>query len=315
MNPPFEPEPWLIAGPTGVGKSAFAVALARQVGGEIVCADAFQIYQGLPVLTAQPTAEEQAAIPHHLFGHLPPTESCDVLRWLDAAESVVRAIQARGRRAILVGGTGLYFRAFTHGLDPLPPVNPELRTQLSQWTLGQQIDRLRELDPDCLEVLDLQNPRRVQRALEIVWTSGRPLASHRRSWAAPARRPFAGVVLSRERSILRARIIRNVDALLAGGAVEEVRCFLEKSKDLSVPLTVTQAIGFSPIAEMLRGGMDFAACRARIIQQTHAYAKRQETWFRRETSCQNWQRLEAGADGEFPRINLAVKADTAKKPG
>lgn len=301
MTPPG-PDPILIAGPTGVGKSSFAVALAQQVGGEIICADAFQIYRGMAILTAQPTREQRMAVSHYLYGELAPDEPCDVNRWLEMVNSKVRAIQSRGRHPLLVGGTGLYFKAFTHGLDPLPATDPDLRRELSEIPLADQTERLRSLDPSSLHHLDVRNPRRVQRALEIVLTTGRPLAESRRRWQGEAQRSFHGFLLRRERRVLHERIEHNVQAMLTGGAVDEVRAILDHVPASSGRFTAGQAIGFQEIAAWLRGEIDLETCRETILRQTRAYAKRQETWFRRE---KDWQVLAADAEGEFPLGNLS----------
>lgn len=316
MTPPG-PDPILIAGPTGVGKSSFAVALALQVGGEIVCADAFQIYRGLAILTAQPTPAQRAAVPHHLYGSRTPGEPCDVHRWVGWADAIVRDIQARQRCPILVGGTGLYFKAFTHGLDAIPPTEPALRAELAGLSLTAQIEKLRALDPAALDQIDQRNPRRVQRALEIILTTGRPLAAFRQSWQRSPRLVYQGLLLQRDRPELHERIEKNVTALLHDGAIEEVQRLLPLGSDEASSTTPSanstgsgfrQAIGFRHIEALLRGEIDRETCWQSILQDTRAYARRQKTWFRRE---KDWLTLRPSAEGEF---SVEIPGHRRKEP-
>jgi tRNA dimethylallyltransferase len=274
-----QPElPILIAGPTGSGKSAFAVELALRVGGEIICADALQIYAGLAVLTAQPGAADLAAVPHHLYGETPPTESRDVVHWLRDAETKVADISRKGNTPLLVGGTGLYLKAFSHGLDSTPGAEPDLRNELEALSLQELTRRLVLADPAAPGLIDLRNPRRVQRALEIVLTSGRPLADFRSAWSGAGRPLGTAVWLQRERSDLHKRIAANVDQILSGGAIEEVRT-LRRS---AVGITASGAIGLTEIGDLLDGRCSLPECREAIFHATCQYARRQETWFRRQ---------------------------------
>jgi tRNA dimethylallyltransferase len=270
--------PILVAGPTGSGKTSFAVALANRVGGEIVCADAFQVYQGMSVLTAQPRAEEQNGVVHHLFGCINPSQPFDVADWLGRVTSIVQQVTERGLTPILVGGTGLYLKAFTHGLDPSPPSDPALRTELEKLPLAGLCARLAEADPSAMDAVDLKNPRRVQRALEVVLLSGKPLASFRSAWSKPSRPLASAVWLHRERQDLHQRIAANVIRTLSSGAVEEVKSLREKIKGLPAG----RAIGFKEISSWLDGHCDFDECRDRMITASRQYARRQETWFRRQ---------------------------------
>ena len=185
-----------MTGPTGVGKSSLAVALAERLDGEILGADAFQIYAGLPVLTAQPPPEQLAAIPHHLVGFLDLSENFDAARYAKAAREALAAIQSRGKLPILVGGTGLYLKALTHGLAEMPPLDPKLRVRISSLTLEAAVAELGKADFEALGKIDLKNPVRVRRALEIVLQTGRPLADSRGAWSHDSQE-FRGVVLVR----------------------------------------------------------------------------------------------------------------------
>ena len=262
-----------MTGPTGVGKSSLAVALAGRLDGEILGADAFQIYAGLPVLTAQATPEQRAAVPHHLVGFLDLRENFDAARYAKAAREAIAAIQSRGKLPILVGGTGLYLKALTHGLAEMPPLDPELRARISSMTLESAIEELGIIDPACLETIDLKNPVRVRRALEIVLQTGRPLADSRETWKNPSNE-FRGLVLVREREDLRARIEANVAQMLAGGAIEEVRHAARAGDG------ARRAIGFRDIEDFLAGKTSLDTCREAIVTATRRYAKRQLTWCR-----------------------------------
>ena len=274
-----------MTGPTGVGKSSFAVALARRIGGEIAGADAFQIYDGLPVLTAQPDSSQRAAVPHHLIGFLDLRENFDAARFVRAARDVIADIQSREKIPILVGGTGLYLKALTHGLAEMPTVDPALRERVSGLNLPEAIDELRAADPTAPLQIDLRNPVRVRRALEIVLQTGRPLAESRGQWSRP-NHEFRGLVLIRDRDELRARIKVNVEAMLAGGAVEEVRRAVQAGPG------ARRAIGFREIEDFLAGRISESECREAITTATWQYAKRQRTWCRTQF--------------EFPELDLTA---------
>ncbi|MEI6491438.1 MAG: tRNA (adenosine(37)-N6)-dimethylallyltransferase MiaA [Verrucomicrobiota bacterium] len=268
-----------MTGPTGVGKSAFAVALAEKIQGEIVGADAFQIYSGLPILTAQPGPDLLARVPHHLIGILGLDDSCDAARYAGLASQAIREIQSRGRTPILAGGTGLYLKALTHGLAELPPVDPALRKALSEMELPEALARLRKADAGVQ--IDEKNPVRVRRALEIVLSTGKPLAASRTNWNSVCN-DFGGILL--ERSDLRERIAANVDAMFSQGAIEEVL------RAGIVGPGASRAIGFREIQELIAGRMTRLECRDWIITATRRYAKRQLTWCRHQFN--------------FPAINL-----------
>lgn len=262
-----------MTGPTGVGKSAFALELARRLDGEIVGADAFQIYAGLPVLTAQPTPAQRGAVPHHLTGFLDLSENFDAARYARAARECLSHIHSLGKLPILVGGTGLYIKALTHGLAEMPPVDPVLRARISAMPLPEALAALRESDPDAPAQIDIRNRVRVHRALEIVLQTSLPFAESRRNWSQPANE-FRGLVLHRPREELHARIHSNVDAMLDGGAIEEVR------RASNAGPGARRAIGFSAIENLLAGRTTASACRESIVTATRQYAKRQLTWCR-----------------------------------
>lgn len=262
-----------MTGPTGVGKSSLAVALAERLDGEILGADAFQIYAGLPVLTAQPTPEQLAAVPHHLFGFLDLRENFNAARFVQVAREQMAEIISRGKLPILVGGTGLYLKALTHGLAEMPPVDPTQRERISSLTVEAATEELSKADPEALKQIDLKNPVRVRRALEIVLQTQRPLAESRGAWSRESSE-FRGLILTREREDLRARIEANVAQMLAGGAIEEVRSAGQAGEG------ARRAIGFRDIEDFLAGKTSLDACREAIATATKRYAKRQLTWCR-----------------------------------
>ncbi len=291
---------FFIAGPTAVGKTSVAVAVAEACGGEIVGADAFQIYAGLDWLTAKPSPEELARVPHHLVGIAPLGEPYNVARYLEAALAAIAGILARGKLPVVAGGTGLYLRALTRGLSDAPPSSPELRDTLTATPLPELVARLASLDPAAAATIDLKNPRRVVRALEVVILSGKPFASFRQEWE---RSPeFAGVLLERPREELNRRIDERVVAMFRQGVVQEVADAAAANEKAEC-----EAIGWNEIRALLRGEMRETDCIAAIQQATRQYAKRQMTWFRKEPMFVPVA-LGADADGAARTLELAKLA-------
>lgn len=271
--------PFFLVGPTASGKSALAAALAARVGGEIVNADAFQLYQGMDLLTAKPTAEEQAQVPHHLYGVLPLTEACDAQQYAALAQGVIADIQSRGRIPIVVGGSGLYIKALTHGLAPLPAPDPDIRAQVNALSAEEARAQLLALDPAAGANVPLANPRYVSRALEICLQTGRPQSELRQTFA-QAEAAGPGAVLSWEREALYARINERALAMLRQGLLAEVAALPELGP------TAEKAIGLREMQAHLRGELSLDAAVEQLQQATRRYAKRQTTWFRRETWMQ-----------------------------
>jgi len=267
---------FFIAGPTASGKSDAAVAVAEACGGEIVNADAAQVYRGLDILTAKPSAELLARAPHHLVGTVELVESFHVARYRESATLAIDGILGRNRLPVVVGGSGMYLRALTRGLSDAPPSEPELRAELNAAPLAELLARLEKLDPAAAAAVDRKNPRRVVRALEVAMLSGKPFSSFRQEWReSPA---FHGVLLERPREELYERIDRRTDAMFEQGVVEEVRAAVAGG----IGPTAGQILGLRPIQALLRGELTKGECIAAIRQSTRHYAKRQMTWFRRE---------------------------------
>ena len=268
---------FFLAGPTAVGKTEAALAVAEACNGEIVGADAFQVYRGLDLLTAKPLPEDLARVPHHLIGTVPLAEDFNVARYLEATRAAIAEIRSRGKLPIVAGGTGLYFRALTRGLSDIPPADEALRRELESVPLPELLARLQTLDPEAAAVIDAKNPRRVLRAVEVCLLSGKPFSSFRQEWQ---REPFFhGVLLERSREELYGRIDRRTLMMFDEGVVEEVRTALAAGE---VSATAQQVIGWREITALLRGESSQAQAIAAIQQATRQYAKRQLTWFRRE---------------------------------
>ena len=273
------PQPYYICGPTASGKSSLALEMAAKLDGEIVNADAFQLYQGLEIVSAAPSAHELASWPHHLYGVLEPTESADAQLYVQLAKPVIEEIQARGKTPIITGGSGLYLKFLTHGAAPLPTADTALRAEMAARTLEDLVAELESLDPVEASRTALQNRRFVSRALEICLLSGQKTSDLRDGWekqTATISSQLHGLVIQRSRAALHARIARRTREMLNGGALEEVAALANVSTNCE------KAIGFREIRSLLAGEMDRATCEELINAATRQYAKRQETWFRRE---------------------------------
>ena len=253
--------------------------MAAQLDGEIVNADAFQLYQGLEIVSAAPTSEERAQVPHHLYGVLDPSLAADAGTYLRLARPVIEDIQARGKTPIVTGGSGLYLKFLTHGPAPLPTGDATLRAELDATPLDELVARLRALDPVEAARTALQNRRFVSRALEICLLSGQKASDLRDGWESQTAQLAAqlrGYVIQRDRCDLHARIAQRTRAMLGGGAIGEVAALTHISANCE------KAIGVREIRALLAGEIDRATCEELINAATRQYAKRQESWFRRE---------------------------------
>jgi len=270
------PRTFFIVGPTAAGKSELAADVAHEIGAEIVSADAFQIYRGLNLLTAKPDAATLAKAPHHLIGTVPLHEEMNAEKFRTAALRAIEEIHSREKMAIVVGGSGLYIKALTHGLAVLPQVDPELRAKLNAMMIDELRSQLMQLDPETARKIDRKNRRRLVRALEICIATGKRTSEQRRKWAV-ADSP-SGVFAFRDRDELYTRINNRVEAMFENGVIEEVRAIE------AVSLTASQMIGWREIHQLLAAKMSILQCVAAIQQATRRYAKRQLTWFRRQTN-------------------------------
>lgn len=283
---------WLIAGPTASGKSALALTLAEAVGGEIVNADSMQLYAGLRVLTAGPAADELTRAPHHLFGTVDPAEAWSVGRWQRAANAVLAGIAARGRDAVVVGGTGLYFRALTHGLAEIPTVAADLRraTGVDYESMGEAAFRARlaKTDPAAAARIAPGDRQRLSRAWEVYAATGRSLSDHQATaeGALPAS-AWRAIALDPPRAALYARCDARLEAMVDAGALDEVRALMARGLDPDLP--AMKAVGVREFMAHLRGEIALDAAIAAAQQETRRYAKRQATWMRGQ--MKDWPRL------------------------
>ena len=271
--------PYYICGPTASGKSSLALRMAEELNGEIVNADAFQLYRGLEIVSAAPSADEFRLAPHHLYGVLDAGEAADAQRYVNLARPVISEIQGRGKVPIITGGSGLYLKFLTHGAAPLPTADAALRAEMDTRPLEDLVSELTQLDPLEASRTALQNRRFVSRALEICILSGHKASDLRDQWAsktAEISSQLRGIVIQRSRPDLHARIAMRTRAMLDGGALDEVAALDRVSTNCE------KAIGFREIRALLSGEIDRPTCEELINAATRQYAKRQETWFRRE---------------------------------
>ena len=305
-------QPILLAGPTAVGKSEIALLLAEKIGGEIISVDSMQVYRGLDIGTAKPSAQERARVPHHLIDVIELTEPFNAAQFIKLANEAVSKVRQRGHVPILCGGTGLYFKAFLEGLGHAPPGNTELRAQLAAIPLPELLRELAARDPKTYESIDRQNLRRVIRAVEVIRLTGKPFSQQRARSSAECRigttqgtDPSGSVQsaecrvqsaegafgLSRSLEDLRSRIDARVDEMFRRGLVAETAELLKQG--LAENKTAMQALGYRQVAEHLRGERSLPETIELVKIRTRQFAKRQMTWFRRQAQLR-W--LEVGAN-------------------
>ena len=274
--------PFFLVGPTAVGKTALAIELAEQFDAEIVNADAFQVYRGLDVLTAKPDAEAQRRVRHHLLSQISLFETMSAASFRELARAALSDVHSRKKNAIVVGGSGLYLKAITHGFDQVPPPDPKLREELNRLPQKELAERLQKLSPELAARTDLKNPRRVIRAIEIAASAipSRVVATDavREPQSAPAATATNGVLLLRHRDDLYQRINERVNAMFRDGVEEEVRALQD------IGQTAASALGLKEIRALIAGQISREECIAKIQQATRRYAKRQLTWFRHQTT-------------------------------
>jgi tRNA dimethylallyltransferase len=269
----------LIAGPTAVGKSDVAILLAENVGGEIISVDSMQVYRGLNIGTAKPSASERARVAHHLIDVLDVSESFDAAAFVRLAKAALADIAARGKIPILCGGTGLYFQALLGGLGQAPPADPTLRAQLEATPIEEMLRELAACDPATYASIDRANTRRIVRAIEVIRLTGKPFSSMRSDWSQAGLSANRSFLLTRSSSDLQQRIDIRVDAMFQNGLVAETEQML--AKGLAHNRTASQALGYRQVIEHLAGQRSLAQTVELIKIRTRQFAKRQLTWFKK----------------------------------
>jgi tRNA dimethylallyltransferase len=274
----------LLLGPTASGKSAVAFELARRRGAEILSVDSMKIYRGLEIGVAKPTPEQRAAVRYHLVDWKDPWQGCSVAEWLAEAERVIADCAGRGVRLIADGGTALYLKSLREGLFAGPGRDPELRRKLEQESAREGVQalyaRLQQVDPDAARKILPGDLRRIVRALEVYELTGAPISAKQSQWGRLRTDiRFRAACLTLDRKELYRRIDARVEAMLAAGWVEECRRLM----DLPQPLSreAQQALGYRRLFAHLRGELSLAQARERICFETHHFARRQLSWFRR----------------------------------
>jgi tRNA dimethylallyltransferase len=282
----------LIAGPTASGKSALALALAERFGGIIINADSMQVYRDLRLLTARPSTEEEARLPHLLYGHVDAAENYSVGRWLRDAEAALSDASRDARLPIFVGGTGLYFKALTIGLAPVPPIPPHIREGIRGRlaTEGPEVLHvlLQQEDPAAAARLTPSDGVRLARALEVLQATGRTLSDWHKAGQVPLidAHDVAKIFVTPERAELHRRIDARFDAMLAAGALEEVRILDARGLDPLLP--AMKAHGVPWLRRHLAGEITLASAVAEAKNDTRRYSKRQLTWFRNQMPGWRW---------------------------
>ena len=305
----MRPKILVIAGPTASGKTALAVELALRRGGEVVSADSMQIYRRMDIGTAKPTMEERQGVPHHMLDVAGPEEDFSVARYVDMAAACVDGIISRGKLPILAGGTGLYIDSLLSGrtfaaFDGGSPLRLELEGRLQLQGGAALLEELAQVDPQAAARLHPNDSKRIVRALEVYLTTGKTITQHNlETQALPPRYDALTLTLAfRQREDMWARVDRRVDQMMAAGLAEEVRDLL----DSGVPrkCTAMQAIGYKEMAAALEGDGDISAAAEEIKLRSRQYAKRQLTWFRRNSAAR-WLFWEGQ-----PNFPAAVQAST-----
>lgn len=295
------PDAILIAGPTASGKSALALTLAERTGGAIINADAMQVYRDLRIITARPSPDEEARAPHRLYGHVDAAVNYSVGHYLRDVGAAIAEVRRRQCVPILVGGTGLYFKALTCGLAAVPPIPEVVRMRVREALAAQGPEALHaelgKRDPQAAARLSPRDRTRIARALEVIEATGRPLADWHRDKSAPILDAPRAVklFLAPERSALYARIDSRFAQMMAAGAIEEVRRLAARGLDPLLP--AMKAHGVPWLIRHLRGEMTLADAAVQAQADTRHYAKRQFTWFRHQLA--DWPQVAPDAAADF----------------
>ncbi len=269
----------VILGPTASGKSALAMAVAERAGAEILSADSMQVYRGMDIGTAKPTAGEQRRVQHHLIDVADPADAFTVAQFVERADAVIADAAARGVPLIVTGGTPLYYKALFEGLFDGPPADAALRARLAESSPEELHARLTAIDPAAAARIHVNDTRRMLRALEVHALTGRPISEHQRQWDAPHRHAATWFGLQWDKDALNRRINARVKQMLADGWVEETRGLVAAPRPLS--RTAGEATGYAELIDHVRGRMSLDDATEQIKIATRQLARRQMKWFRR----------------------------------
>lgn len=290
----------VLVGPTAVGKSTAAIELAEAVSGEIISADSRYLYRGLDIGTAKPSAADRARVPHHLIDVTTPEQPWSLAQYQRAANAAIEAVLSRDHLPLLVGGTGQYVRAVTDGWQvppggPAGPLRAALEQELTAGGVTALAERLRQIDPESASQVDLHNPRRVMRAIEVAMTTGGSFVAQRRRSPPAFTSVWLGLWLPRE--ALYARIDARIDAMLAAGLVTEVERLVAQGYGWELP--AMSAVGYRQIGGYLRGEYSLDEAVRQIKQATHQFVRRQANWFKANDPAIQWFRSSLAAPGDM----------------
>lgn len=298
----------LIAGPTASGKSALALRLAEKLGGTIVNADAMQVYRDLRTITARPPPEEEVRVPHCLYGHVDAAVNYSTGQWLRDVDEVLREVAREKRIAVLVGGTGLYFKALIKGLAAVPPIPADIREQVRARVIAEGAPALHaelmKRDPVTAQRITIKDRSRISRALEVVLATGRALSDWHRDPLPPLidGADAAKVFLTCERAKLVRRIEERFAAMLDAGALDEAKVLARRKLDPSLP--AMKAHGVPWLIRHVKGEISLEEAAAGAVMDTRRYAKRQLTWFRNQMKDWAWAEGEAAAQSVERQLAL-----------
>jgi tRNA dimethylallyltransferase len=286
----------LIVGPTGAGKTRLSLELARQVGGEVVSCDSQQVYIGMDIGTGKATADERASIPHHLLDVVRPDQEMTMARFIELADQAISEVTARGKPAIVCGGTGLYVRGLLFGLFEGPPAAPELRAELAAMGMPALRAELERVDPVAAVKIEKNDQKRIIRALEVFRLTGEPMSAHQARHdhkTMPPRYAFRLVGLAPEREVLYQAIDARVDQMIASGLEREVAEL--RAAGYCPPLRSQQAIGYAELHSAATGELERSRAIELIKRNSRHYARRQVSWYRADPSI-TWYPEAAAVD-------------------
>ncbi len=278
-----------ILGPTGIGKNRIGLEIAQRFKGEIINCDSRQVYKDFPIITAQPSEEEKKLCPHHLYGFMDSYEQINAGKFSELAEKIIKDISRKGHLPILVGGTGLYFKAILEGLAPMPHIPASIRTKILKdlYNMGSKklYDKLKNIDPDAASKIHPKDWQRITRALEVYETTGKPISWWQRTHIPKPKYKYLKIGLRLPLEELKTFLWERLDEMIKHGAIEELKTAIQKGVDLNS--SVWSSIGCKELLSYITGNLSLEEAKKRWFKNTKDYARRQIIWFKRETDI-NW---------------------------